>query len=368
VCCIWIRPEHLLISPSGIEGDASAGIASVPQRLVRLFRTASRIQPCVVVIESIEDIFASPSSSSSSTNISKQDKRSRMEIQVTISNLLKSYPHVILIGISSRMHMLTYTSLGIFSEHIALSLPDASQRAIALKYHLSNSSSTINSTTTTDNIREKARSCHAFVLRDMEFVAKEVKHGKKSLDDAICNIKSSLLSPSFSVSVPNVSWNVVGGVNEAKRALEEAVIWPTTRSEDLKRMGVKPPRGILLVGPPGVGKTLLAKAVATASKSHFLTASVSSLVDAASGESAAKIRDLFSVARQCAPSVVFLDEFQALFGMLLLLLLPRFSVCPCVCVRLSLSLFLHTHTHTHRYERWRIITLQTTHLTTFNGI
>ena len=92
------------------------------------------------------------------------------------------------------------------------------------------------------------------------------------------------------------------------------MIWPSTRSEDLQRMGVKPPRGILLVGPPGVGKTLLAKAVATASRSHFLTASVSSLVDAASGESAAKIRNLFSIARQCAPSVVFLDEFQALFG------------------------------------------------------
>ncbi len=235
-----------------------------------------------------------------------------------------------------------------FSERIALSLPDASQRAIALEYHLASSSSSFDKNT----IKEKARSCHAFVLRDMAFVAEEAKRGKSLDDDTISHVKSSLLSASFSVSVPNVSWNHVGGVNEAKRALEEAVIWPSTRSEDLQRMGVKPPRGILLVGPPGVGKTLLAKAVATASRSHFLTASVSSLVDAASGESAAKIRNLFSIARQCAPSVVFLDEFQALFG--------RFPL-----------FFYNNNTYTGisiRYERWWILTLQTAHLTTSHGI
>ena len=103
VCCIWIRPEHLLISPSGIEGDASAGMTSVSSRLVRLFRRASRIEPCVVVIEGIEDIFVP----SSATNLSKQEKRSRMEIRVTISSLLKSYPRVVLVGVTSREHLLT---------------------------------------------------------------------------------------------------------------------------------------------------------------------------------------------------------------------------------------------------------------------
>ena len=235
-----------------------------------------------------------------------------------------------------------------FSERIAFSLPDASQRAIALEYHLASS---YGCSFDSDKIKEKARSCHAFVLRDMAFVAEEAKRGKSL---TMSHVKSSLLSASFSVSVPNVSWNHVGGVNEAKRALEEAVIWPSTRSEDLQRMGVKPPRGILLVGPPGVGKTLLAKAVATASRSHFLTASVSSLVDAASGESAAKIRNLFSIARQCAPSVVFLDEFQALFGRFLRSLRSRFLTT--------------TTTIAIRYERWWILTLQTTHLTTSHGI
>ena len=225
------------------------------------------------------------------------------------STCLRKFFVVVFINRTYLHHEITkrYESSSVFSERIALSLPDASQRAIALEYHLASSSSSFDKNT----IKEKARSCHAFVLRDMAFVAEEAKRGKSL---TISHVKSSLLSASFSVSVPNVSWNHVGGVNEAKRALEEAVIWPSTRSEDLHRMGVKPPRGILLVGPPGVGKTLLAKAVATASRSHFLTASVSSLVDAASGESAAKIRNLFSIARQCAPSVVFLDEFQALFG------------------------------------------------------
>jgi len=116
----------------------------------------------------------------------------------------------------------------------------------------------------------------------------------------------------FFVEIPKITWNDVGGLEDVKQALIEAVEWPITKPESFKRMGIRPPRGILLYGPPGTGKTLLAKAVANESNANFLSIKGPEIFSKWVGESEKAIRELFKRAKQVAPCIVFLDEIDAL--------------------------------------------------------
>ena len=116
----------------------------------------------------------------------------------------------------------------------------------------------------------------------------------------------------FFVEVPKVTWDDVGGLENVKQALIEAVEWPITRPDSFKRLGIRPPRGILLYGPPGTGKTLIAKAVANESNANFLSIKGPEIFSKWVGESEKAIRELFKRAKQVAPTVVFLDELDAI--------------------------------------------------------
>jgi len=116
----------------------------------------------------------------------------------------------------------------------------------------------------------------------------------------------------FFIEIPKVTWDDVGGLDEVKQNLIEAVEWPLTQPEVFKRMGIKAPRGILLYGPPGTGKTLLAKAVAHESKANFISIKGPEVMSKWVGESEKAIRELFKKARQVAPTIVFLDELDSI--------------------------------------------------------
>ena len=116
----------------------------------------------------------------------------------------------------------------------------------------------------------------------------------------------------FFVEIPKVTWDDVGGLENVKQALIEAVEWPITRPDSFKRLGIRPPRGILLYGPPGTGKTLIAKAVANESNANFLSIKGPEIFSKWVGESEKAIRELFKRAKQVAPCIVFLDELDAL--------------------------------------------------------
>ncbi len=116
----------------------------------------------------------------------------------------------------------------------------------------------------------------------------------------------------FFVEIPKVTWDDVGGLENVKQALIEAVEWPITRPDSFKRLGIRPPRGILLYGPPGTGKTLIAKAVANESNANFLSIKGPEIFSKWVGESEKAIRELFKRAKQVAPCIVFLDEIDAL--------------------------------------------------------
>ena len=117
------------------------------------------------------------------------------------------------------------------------------------------------------------------------------------------------------IEVPNVRWDDVGGLEEVKQELREAVEWPLKYPASFKRLNIEPPKGILLYGPPGCGKTLLAKAVATESEANFISVRGPEIFSKWVGESEKAIREIFRKARQVAPCVVFLDEVDSIAPM-----------------------------------------------------
>jgi proteasome regulatory subunit len=114
---------------------------------------------------------------------------------------------------------------------------------------------------------------------------------------------------------PNVTFEQVGGLKDEIEEVREAVEYPLTKPEIYERVGVEPPKGILLYGPPGTGKTLIAKAVARQSKARFIRMSGSELVHKYIGEGAQLVRELFILARERAPAIVFIDEIDAIGSM-----------------------------------------------------
>jgi transitional endoplasmic reticulum ATPase len=112
--------------------------------------------------------------------------------------------------------------------------------------------------------------------------------------------------------VPTVHWEDIGGLDDVKQELKEAVEWPLKNPEIFKRLGIKPPKGILLYGPPGCGKTLLARAVATESEANFITIKGPEVFSKWVGESEKAIREVFRKARMAAPAVIFFDEIDSL--------------------------------------------------------
>ena len=116
------------------------------------------------------------------------------------------------------------------------------------------------------------------------------------------------------VEVPKVAWDDVGGLGDVKQRLKEAVEWSERHPDAMRRVGAKPPKGILLYGPPGCSKTMLARAVASASGRNFLTVKGPELYSKWVGDSEKAVRSLFARARASAPSVVFLDELDGLVG------------------------------------------------------
>jgi transitional endoplasmic reticulum ATPase len=114
------------------------------------------------------------------------------------------------------------------------------------------------------------------------------------------------------VEVPSVHWKEVGGLEEIKNELIQSVEWPLKKPEVFKRMGIKPPRGILLYGPPGCGKTLLARAVATESEANFISVKGPEIFSKWVGESEKAIREVFRKARTAAPAIIFFDELDSI--------------------------------------------------------
>ena len=142
------------------------------------------------------------------------------------------------------------------------------------------------------------------VLEKMEVTLDDFKNAHRGIEPSAMR--------EFFVEVPKVTWNDIGGLEDVKQQLKEAVEWPLSQPEVFKRLGIEPPRGILLYGAPGIGKTLLAKAVAHESSANFISIKGPEVMSKWVGESEKAVRELFKKARQVAPTIVFLDEIDSI--------------------------------------------------------
>ncbi|HUW90548.1 MAG TPA: CDC48 family AAA ATPase [Candidatus Nanopelagicaceae bacterium] len=134
---------------------------------------------------------------------------------------------------------------------------------------------------------------------------------KEDFENALKEVLPSGIREVF-VEVPNVKWNQIGGLEDLKQKLIESVDWPLSHPNIFTRMGITPPKGILLYGPPGCGKTLLARAVANESKANFISVKGPELLSKFVGESEKAIREVFRLAKLAAPCIIFFDEFDSI--------------------------------------------------------
>ncbi|MFH1125949.1 MAG: AAA family ATPase, partial [Candidatus Altiarchaeota archaeon] len=142
-------------------------------------------------------------------------------------------------------------------------------------------------------------------------VLEKLEVTKKDFQEALKCVEPSALREVL-VEVPNVRWDDIGGLKKVKQELMEAVEWPLKKPEVFKRMGIKPPKALMLYGPSGCGKTLLAKAVANESQANFIAVKGPELLSKWVGESEKGVREIFKKARQTAPTIVLFDEIDAI--------------------------------------------------------
>ena len=222
---------------------------------------------------------------------------------------------------------------GRFDREIEIGIPDRNDRLEILTIHTRGMPLASNV-----NIEKLSQITHGFVGADMEALCREaamttIRKIFPSLDlqldeipyetltslevtmedfmEALKDVEPSALREVF-VEIPNVNWTDVGGLEEIKSALKEAVEWPLAHPELFEHIGTRPPKGILICGPPGTGKTLAAKALAAESEVNFISVKGPELMSKWVGESEKGVREIFHKAKQAAPCIIFFDEIDSI--------------------------------------------------------
>ncbi len=188
------------------------------------------------------------------------------------------------------------------------------------------------------SLKEFARITHGFVGADISAVCREAAMSALRRYLPQINLESEIIDPELLeqievtrgdfeaalkevfpsgirevfVELPDVKWDQIGGLEELKQKLIEAVEWPLSHPKIFSRMGINPPRGVLLYGPPGCGKTLLARAISTETKANFISIKGPELLSKWVGESEKAIREIFRKAKMAAPCIIFFDEFDSI--------------------------------------------------------
>ncbi|ACL10371.1 Cell division control protein 48, AAA family [Desulfurococcus amylolyticus 1221n] len=304
------------------------------ERLRKIFEEAQANAPAVIFIDEIDSI--APKREEVTGEVEK-----RVVAQLlTLMDGLKERGKVIVIGATNRPDALdpALRRPGRFDREIEIPPPDKRARREILAVHTRNMP--LAEDVDLDKIADMT---HGYTGADIAALVKEaamnalrrfmkeegieIEKGqpipaekleklKVTMDDfltAMKNVQPSLIREVF-VEVPSVHWDDIGGLEDVKQELREAIEWPMKYPHVFEKMGLEPPKGILLFGPPGTGKTLLAKAVATESGANFITVRGPEVLSKWVGESEKAIRQIFRRARMVAPAVVFFDEIDSIAG------------------------------------------------------
>ncbi|KAF4655609.1 Spermatoproteinsis associated protein 5 [Perkinsus olseni] len=235
-----------------------------------------------------------------------------------------SNPPLVVLGATNRPNAIDPAArrAGRFELEVSVGVPDESGRKDILEVILRREFPKAVQDSLRPSLDEVARKTHGFVGADLKALLSRACAlamnegstagvGLRHVVEAQKYIKPSALKELI-VEVARTRWSDIGGYEDVKRRLVEAVVWPLTHGDLFAQMGVAPPRGILLYGPPGCSKTMLARAVATETEMNFISIKGPELFSKWVGDSEAKVRDLFRKARQAAPTVVFIDEVDAI--------------------------------------------------------
>lgn len=292
-------------------------------RLRKLFDQAQRETPAILFIDEIDAL--APKRDQSFGDLEK-----RVVAQLlTLMDGLEDRGQVIIIGATNRPNALdpALRRPGRFDREIEIPVPDQLGRREILEIHTKPMPLTKGV-----DLDDMARRTHGFVGADLAALCREaalqalrrvlkktpvdrmdsgsIRVGLPDFAAAFREVEPSALRETV-ISVPNVKWEEVGGLSTVKSRLVEAVEWPLRYGHLFVQAGLRPSQGILLVGPPGCGKTLLAKALATESQANFVAMKGADLHSKYVGESEQRLRDIFRRARQAAPCILFFDELDA---------------------------------------------------------
>jgi len=297
--------------------------------LRKIFEEATRKAPSIIFLDEIDAI--APSRERVTGDVEK-----RVVAQLlALMDGLKKRNHVIVIGATNLPNALdpALRRPGRFDREISISIPDREGRKEILEIHsrgmplakdvdLNRLGAITHGFVGADLealCREAAMLCLRRIMPEIDFAAAHIPYeALSSLEvfmgdflHALQEVEPSAIREVF-VEIPDVHWEDVGGLQSVKQQLIEAVEWPLKHSEIFTRAGIRPPKGILLSGAPGCGKTLLAKAIANESEVNFISVKGPELLSKYVGESEKGVREIFKKAKQAAPCIIFFDEIDAL--------------------------------------------------------
>ncbi|MFH1774689.1 MAG: CDC48 family AAA ATPase [Methanobacteriota archaeon] len=298
------------------------------ENLRKMFKEAEENAPSIVFIDELDSIAPKRE------EVTGEVERRVVAQLLAMMDGLKSRGQVVVIGATNRPNAIdpALRRPGRFDREIVIGVPDRNGRKEILQIH------TRGMPLAEDvNLEHLANITHGFVGADFESLTKEsamralrrilpeidlelesipaevlnkLTVTQKDFMDALMEIEPSALREVL-VEIPDIKWDDIGGLEEAKQELREAVEWPLKYPDLFTHMNAQPPKGILIYGPPGTGKTLLAKAVANESEANFISVKGPEFLSKWVGESEKAVRETFRKAKQAAPCIVFFDELDA---------------------------------------------------------
>jgi len=303
------------------------------QKLREIFTKAEESEPSIIFIDEIDSIAPKRE------EVQGEVERRVVAQLLTLMDGMKERGHVIVIGATNRIDAVdpALRRPGRFDREINIGVPDKKGRKEILAIHTRGMPLGMDEDRKNQFLDEIANLTYGFVGADLAALAREsamialrrylpeidldkpipteilekMQVKEDDFREALKSIEPSSLRE-VTVEVPNVTWADIGGLDNVKSELRETVELPLSKPEVFKRLGIRAAKGFLLYGPPGVGKTLLAKAVANESNANFISVKGPEVLSKWVGESEKAVREIFKKAKQVAPTIVFLDEIDSI--------------------------------------------------------